>query len=191
MPPYIWSCHVCSNSNVAGAEHCAKCGNAAVLSANDIERIKSRLGHEPDRFSTMRFPNLFRRYLASIIDALTIIFIVYAYSRTPLYVSGEEPLFVMLLAVTYEPVLTAFSCTLGQAAMRFRVRRVKDLTRISLAQAYARVILKYTLGTRFVLSRRSVKRRSTWPAFSESCRRSRRPMWSASPDRVAAPLAQR
>jgi uncharacterized RDD family membrane protein YckC len=51
-----------------------------------------------------------------------------------------------LLVVLYEPILTVYWCTLGQAAMRMRVRDEKTLERISISQAYTRVLVKYFLG---------------------------------------------
>src|SRR5689334_18062128 len=96
----------------------------------------------------MTYPNLLRRYLASLIDLLAVFFVVYLYSRTPLYQRGGDTgavvFFVVLLS--YEPLLTVFLCTLGQVIMRFRIRRAEDLTKISLGQAYVRLVVKYALG---------------------------------------------
>ena len=96
----------------------------------------------------MTYPNLLRRYLASVIDLLAVMFIVYLYSRTPLYTPGEDSGALVFFAVllSYEPLLTVFLCTLGQAILRFRVRRAEDSTKISLAQAYVRLVVKYALG---------------------------------------------
>ena len=97
----------------------------------------------------MNYPNLLRRYLASIIDFLTIIFIVYLYSRSPLYHPDREATSVLIFLFTlalYEPLMTVFLCTLGQAVMRFRVRKADDLSRVSLVQVYIRIVVKYLLG---------------------------------------------
>jgi uncharacterized RDD family membrane protein YckC len=48
--------------------------------------------------------------------------------------------------IAYEPLATAFGCTLGQALMRFRVRTVEGLKRIGVTQAYGRFLVKYLLG---------------------------------------------
>ncbi len=97
----------------------------------------------------MTYPSLLRRYASSAIDFLTLIFALYLYSRTPLYRPGgpEGALAFLLVALLYEPLLTAYACTLGQAAMRIRVRNVPDLGRISVIQAYIRLFIKYLLGT--------------------------------------------
>jgi uncharacterized RDD family membrane protein YckC len=42
--------------------------------------------------------------------------------------------------------MTVFLCTLGQAVMRFRVRKADDLSRVSLVQVYIRIVVKYLLG---------------------------------------------
>ncbi len=96
----------------------------------------------------MSYPNLLRRYLASVIDLLAVFCIVYLYSRTPLYTPGGDTSALVFFGVmaSYEPLMTVFVCTLGQAAMRFRVRRAEDLNRVSLAQAYIRMVVKYALG---------------------------------------------
>lgn len=96
----------------------------------------------------MSYPNLLRRYLASLIDLVTVFCILYLYSRTSLYTpdnnTGGLALFVVL--ALYEPLMTVYACTLGQAAMRFRVRRVEDLKSVSLRRAYLRIVFKYLLG---------------------------------------------
>lgn len=46
----------------------------------------------------------------------------------------------------YEPLLTAFACTLGQFAMRIRVRRVEGHSNIGIGRAFLRTLVKYLLG---------------------------------------------
>ena len=96
----------------------------------------------------MSYPNLLRRYLASTIDLVAVFCIVYLYSRTPLYTPGGDQGALVFFGVlaSYEPLMTVFACTLGQAAMRFRVRRVERLNRVSIGQAYLRMVVKYFLG---------------------------------------------
>ena len=52
---------------------------------------------------------------------------------------------VFLLSV-YEPLLTSRSATLGQRAMRVRVRHADSGEKISLASAYIRFLCKWLLG---------------------------------------------
>jgi uncharacterized RDD family membrane protein YckC len=96
----------------------------------------------------MTYPNLLRRYLASVIDILAVIFIVFVLSTTPIYSSGGDSGLLLLVGVvaSYEPLMTAYRCTLGQAIMRFRVRRNDGRHRISIGQAYLRLVVKYFLG---------------------------------------------
>lgn len=96
----------------------------------------------------MNYPDLFRRYIASVIDVVTVIGIMYLYAKTPLYTAGESAGAIAFLVVwvVYEPLATVFACTLGQAVMRFRVRRASNLARISLGQALLRMLVKYLLG---------------------------------------------
>lgn len=96
----------------------------------------------------MHYPNLLRRYFASTIDLTTVIFIVYLYSMSPLYhPDGKEKMLVPLTVLAlYEPLMTVFFCTLGQAVMKFRVRDSDNLARITILQAYIRLVVKYFLG---------------------------------------------
>jgi uncharacterized RDD family membrane protein YckC len=96
----------------------------------------------------MGYPNLLRRYVASLIDLITVFFLVYLYSRTPLYTPRGNigPFMFFVIFLSYEPLLTVFACTPGQASMRFRVRKPEDLRRIALGQAYLRLLVKYALG---------------------------------------------
>ena len=96
----------------------------------------------------MTYPNLLRRYLASLLDMLAVLFLVYLYSRSPWYEPGSNAggiVFIVAL-LSYEPLATSFYCTLGQAVMRFRVRNMADSGRINPPQAYVRLLVKYALG---------------------------------------------
>ena len=95
----------------------------------------------------MTYPNLLRRYLASIIDMLTVSLFIYLYVKSPLYSPGGVGVLVaLILLLSFEPLMTVFLCTPGQALMRFRVRHAESFTRISLGSAYLRVLTKYALG---------------------------------------------
>jgi uncharacterized RDD family membrane protein YckC len=95
----------------------------------------------------MRYPNLLRRYLSTLIDMVLVLFLVYFYAHSPLYVPrGISLVIAFLVFLSFEPLLTAFACTPGQALMRLRVRDVEGLKRISVNFAYLRALTKYALG---------------------------------------------
>jgi uncharacterized RDD family membrane protein YckC len=96
----------------------------------------------------MKYPNVLRRYLATVLDLFALWCIFYAISQAPA-LTERGALAYWILAISllvYEPLLTTYACTLGQAVMRIRVRTVGTLTRIGLDQAFARIIVKYLLG---------------------------------------------
>jgi len=94
------------------------------------------------------YPNLLRRYLGAVIDLITIILIVVLIGQLKLFEGNKEiGVFVFLLVLAnYEPILTTFLCTAGQAAMRFRVRDVATGTRAPIWRLYIRVVVKAMLG---------------------------------------------
>lgn len=102
----------------------------------------------------MQFPNLFRRYLASLIDVIAVIVIVGFIGQLPAAssenISGIVVFFLVI--VLYEPLLTAFACTIGQLTMRIRVRNCKDQKRIGFPRAVLRTLVKYCLGAISFLS---------------------------------------
>lgn len=96
------------------------------------------------------YPRLVRRYKALLIDGLllltTLIIIMLLVQdsemRTTIMVSSG-----FILSLTYEPMLTAYSQTIGQWMMRIRVGRYGDpLEKISLINAYIRWFTKGLLG---------------------------------------------
>jgi uncharacterized RDD family membrane protein YckC len=80
---------------------------------------------------------------------IAILTLIYLYVRSPLYEYATQADIAGLVGIglfaCYEPLLTSFFCTIGQAIMGFRVRKVAG-GRISVVQAYVRVIVKYLLG---------------------------------------------
>ena len=94
------------------------------------------------------YPNLLRRYLGAVIDLVTVILIVVSMGKLGLFEGRNEfGAFVFLLVlVNYEPILTTFLCTAGQAAMRFRVRDVTSGGRAPIWRLYIRVVVKAVLG---------------------------------------------
>ena len=96
------------------------------------------------------YPRLVRRYKALLIDGLllltTLIIIMLLVQdseiRTTIMVSSG-----LILLLTYEPILTAYSKTIGQRMMRIRVgRHGRPLEKISLINAYIRWFTKGLLG---------------------------------------------
>ena len=96
----------------------------------------------------MKYPNILRRYLATVLDLVALWCIFYAISQTPaLTERGALAYWILVVSLLlYEPLLTTYACTLGQGVMRIRVRTVGKLTRIGLDQAFGRMIVKYLLG---------------------------------------------
>jgi uncharacterized RDD family membrane protein YckC len=99
--------------------------------------------------TSSKYPNLLRRYLAAVIDGVIVILLVVSIAQLPIYSEGDAAIgfFVLVLVLAiYEPMLTTFFCTPGQAVMRFRVRDLKTLERMPLWRVYVRVVVKGLLG---------------------------------------------
>ena len=96
----------------------------------------------------MKYPNILRRYLATLLDFFALWCIVYGVSRFPAFTEGGAVAYwaLGLALLLYEPLLTAYACTAGQALMRIRVRTPDGLKRIGLVQAIGRMVVKYLLG---------------------------------------------
>jgi uncharacterized RDD family membrane protein YckC len=97
---------------------------------------------------TMKYPNVLRRYLATVLDVFALWCIVYGVSRFAAFKEGGAVAYWALgiALLVYEPILTSYACTLGQALMRIRVRTPDGSKRIGLAQAFGRMTVKYLLG---------------------------------------------
>ena len=96
----------------------------------------------------MKYPNVLRRYLATLLDVFALWCIVYGFAQVPTFTAGGAAAYWMLglALLLYEPLLTAYVCTVGQALMRIRVRTPDGLNRIGVARAFSRMIVKYLLG---------------------------------------------
>jgi len=94
------------------------------------------------------YPNLLRRYLGAAIDGVAVILIVVLIGQLELFRGNKDiGVFVFILVLAnYEPILTTFLCTAGQAAMRFRVRDVATGARAPIWRLYIRVVVKAFLG---------------------------------------------
>lgn len=102
----------------------------------------------------MTYPSVFRRYLSTLLDVLLLWCWVYAVTRVPVVVESNWIAAAVIAPVilTYEPMLTAFRCTIGQWIFRLRVRTFEGGERISIAQAYGRLFVKYLLGAISILT---------------------------------------
>ena len=96
----------------------------------------------------MTYPSLIRRYLATTIDVLVILFLLYLYAKSPLAktASGATATWPMWLFVVYEPLCNRFGTTVGQLLMGFRVRTMKEWKRVPLWRGFIRLFTKYILG---------------------------------------------
>jgi len=96
------------------------------------------------------YPTLVRRYLSTLIDGLLLLLLIVLIAKLLGNRQGLTGLRVALfvfLVLGYEPLLTAYACTLGQYLMGIRVRRATDSTRhLTLLAAYVRYLVKVPLG---------------------------------------------
>lgn len=115
------------------------------------------------RFDQDMYPSLFRRIAATLIDVVAMFFAASFIIQARLIAEPESGRLWLALAfvLLYEPVLTAYACTLGQAVMRTRVRRVESLDRITLGKSYVRFFMKYIASVFGAASTRGAVR--VWP----------------------------
>jgi uncharacterized RDD family membrane protein YckC len=96
------------------------------------------------------YPRLVRRYKALLIDGLLMLFVLIiimiivndSEMRTTIMMTSA-----LIISATYEPILTAYSRTIGQRLMRIRVGKHENpLEKINLLNAYIRCFTKGLLG---------------------------------------------
>lgn len=96
------------------------------------------------------YPTLLRRYVAFFLDVwfgwflmiITMVILDDHESRSAVMIT-----LAAALLLGYDPLLTAYSATLGQRLMKIRVRDYHDPSqRIPLWRAYARIVVKFFLG---------------------------------------------
>ena len=94
------------------------------------------------------YPSLLRRYLATVIDMIVVLFFLYLFAHSPLYHgdNDEAVMWPLLLFVVYEPLCNRYGTTVGQLLMQFRVRTINGHQRVPLWRGLIRVITKYLLG---------------------------------------------
>jgi uncharacterized RDD family membrane protein YckC len=96
------------------------------------------------------YPPLVTRYKAVLIDLI----LLFAILVTTMVVLGDSeyrsPVMItlgLLAGFVYDPVLTAYSATIGQRLMKIRVRRFSNPTKkVGIVSAYVRAIVKWPLG---------------------------------------------
>jgi uncharacterized RDD family membrane protein YckC len=95
-------------------------------------------------------PGILRRYLSTFIDGLFIIGMLFLSS----YILDSENatainvriIIILFMFFVYEPIFTSFYCTLGQKVTGIRIRKFSTGEKISIVQAYLRIIVKIVLG---------------------------------------------
>lgn len=97
------------------------------------------------------YPTLLRRYTAFLLDVWLGWFLMII-TMVVLDDHASQPIVMITLAAAlllgYDPLLTAYSATVGQRLMKIRVRDYHDPSqRITLWRAYARIVVKAFLGT--------------------------------------------
>ena len=94
----------------------------------------------------LTYPYIWPRFQAVFVDTLFLLGVVLL---VPLFLQDYPAARILLLlaVLAYEPVLTAFACTLGHGVIGIRVRRADDPSRrLSLPAAYVRWFLKAAFG---------------------------------------------
>jgi uncharacterized RDD family membrane protein YckC len=98
----------------------------------------------------IEYPSILRRYFSTFIDGLFIIgmLVLWAYildadnsTATNIRIG-----IILFMFFVYEPIFTSYFCTLGQKATGIRIRKLSTGQRISIFQAYLRIIVKILLG---------------------------------------------
>jgi uncharacterized RDD family membrane protein YckC len=86
--------------------------------------------------------------MATLIDLVVVIFLITMVVRSSALADLPWLKAVVAIAVplAYEPMLSAYACTFGQALMWTRIRDAETLERISLRKAYLRWFLKYIVS---------------------------------------------
>jgi hypothetical protein len=101
-------------------------------------------------YTARNYPLLLVRYKALFIDGIFLLILMVLVmiimdeheARTPVMITLS-----ILIALLYEPLLMTFSKTLGQRAMKIKVRKYSNpAERISLLNSYVRSLTKGTLG---------------------------------------------
>ena len=129
---------------------CKKCGGRIVVEAK-VEKAKTATPKkEPLNSMEIEYPSILRRYLSTFIDGLFVIGMIVLFSYA-LEIENTTAIkirigIILFMFFVYEPTFTAYFCTLGQKITGIRIRRLPTGKRISLFNAYLRIIIKIFLG---------------------------------------------
>lgn len=99
----------------------------------------------------IQYPSLAKRFQSNLVDVVTIIILMVVLSEVfssfadlPDWVRIGSFIF---LWGGYEPIFTAFACTLGQKVVGIRVRKFgAEEKKINIVQSYLRFTVKFFLG---------------------------------------------
>ncbi|MCP4345172.1 MAG: RDD family protein [Desulfobacterales bacterium] len=98
----------------------------------------------------LEYPTILRRYFSTFIDGIFVIGMLVLSS----YILDSDNIaatklrigVILFMFFVYEPIFTSYFCTLGQKITGIRIRKMLSQTRLSLIQAYIRIIVKIFLG---------------------------------------------
>lgn len=98
----------------------------------------------------INYPSIIRRYFSTFIDGLFAIgiFILSSFILDTENTAATKIRIGVIIFVffVYEPIFTAYFCTLGQKITGIRIRKFATGNRISILRAYLRIIVKLFLG---------------------------------------------
>jgi len=90
-------------------------------------------------------PGLFRRGIAMLIDLVVPVVCIVYLVRNPVFpgLRWANVILIVSVPLLYEPLLSAYACTVGQALTRTRIRASESMQRMGLKQTYMRFMIKY------------------------------------------------
>jgi uncharacterized RDD family membrane protein YckC len=120
------------------------------IESNDQETQPLKPGTFVLKGTEYKYPSLVKRYKALLVDGLLLLTVMIItmvvlgnHENRPYIMIGMWVLF----SFVYEPVLTAYSTTIGQRVMKIRVRDYDNPSQpIKLGNAYIRLLVKNLLG---------------------------------------------
>jgi len=101
-------------------------------------------------FDQTKYPVILRRYLATSIDVIIILYVFnFFISLLQSYNDNESRVMIwtgIVILFLYEPLFTSMFCTMGQKITGIRVRKLDSGERLSIPVACLRTIVKLVLG---------------------------------------------